>query len=193
MTFPQNLSPSLCCSEAEMWGKQLFCHFFFFQWFSPRCFIYFEINTLWGETHYINFQTLLKILRRVRNFSFLFFFFWNVVTLQVLLVCTVQWSESDICVHIPLPSWTTFPPPPFPHPTPLSQHRAWAWAPCAISRSHYLPILYGSVYMSVPVSQLTPLFLPPLCLHLCSLHLHLYSCPAVRFLCTIFLDSMYVH
>lgn len=33
----------------------------FFQWFSPRCFMYFEINTLWGKTHYINSQTLLEI------------------------------------------------------------------------------------------------------------------------------------
>ena len=34
-------------------------------------------------------------------------------------------------------------------------------------------------------------FLP--CPHVRSLHLHLYSCPANRFICTIFLDSTYLH
>ena len=35
-------------------------------------------------------------------------------------------------------------------------------------------------------------FLSRLCAQFCSLHLHLYSCPANSFTCTIFLDSTYM-
>ena len=34
--------------------------------------------------------------------------------------------------------------------------------------------------------------LPILCLHVCSLHLHLYYCPTEKFICTIFLDYTHV-
>ena len=46
--------------------------------------------------------------------------------------------------------------------------------------------------MSVPLSQLSHLLRPPLCPQVHSLHLCLYSCPANRFISTIFLDSIYM-
>ena len=38
-----------------------------------------------------------------------------------------------------------------------------------------------------------PTTFPPWCPYICSLHLCLYFCPANRFICTIFLDSTYMH
>ena len=52
----------------------------------------------------------------------------------------------------------------------------------------------GSVYMSVLLSQViapSPSLL--LGLQVPSLHLCLYFCPANGFICTIFLDSAYMH
>ena len=44
-----------------------------------------------------------------------------------------------------------------------------------------------------PSPPVPPTHLPLPCPHVCSLHLCLYSCPASRFVCTIFLDSTYMH
>ena len=48
-----------------------------------------------------------------------------------MLVFAVQHSESDICIHIPLPPWASRSPP---HPTSLGHHRALSWVPGAIRR-----------------------------------------------------------
>ena len=53
---------------------------------------------------------------------------------------------------------------------------------------------FGSVYMSMLLSHFIPAYpSPSLCPQVHSLHLHLYSCPAPRFIRTIFffLDSIY--
>ena len=60
--------------------------------------------------------------------------------------------------------------------------------------SHQLSILHTVVHIcqsQSPSSSLPPL--PPLCPHVGSLHLHIYSCPPDRFISTIFLDSIYMH
>ena len=57
---------------------------------------------------------------------------------------------------------------------------------CYTSASHELCFTYGSVYMTVLLSQLFHPLLPPLCPQVHSLCLCLYSCPAKRFICTIF-------
>ena len=49
-----------------------------------------------------------------------------------------------------------------------------------VSLSDISKNLIGSAITSISSSQLIP------CLHICSLHLHLYSCPANRVICTIF-------
>ena len=64
---------------------------------------------------------------------------------------------------------------------------------CRIAASHQL----STVRMAVCICQCcapnpsNPL-LAPLCPHACFLHLCLYSCPANRFINTIFLDSVYM-
>ena len=50
-----------------------------------------------------------------------------------------------------------------------------------------------SAYVSVLLSQLIPPSPSPLYTRVCSLCLHLYSCPANRLTNTIFLDFMYMH
>ena len=65
--------------------------------------------------------------------------------------------------------------------------------------SRFLLVIYFihiSVYMSIPISQFIPPpppAFPPWCPCVCSLHLCLYFCLANRFICTIFLDSTYMH
>ena len=52
---------------------------------------------------------------------------------------------------------------------------------------------FGSVYMSMPLSHFVPAYPSPSpCPQVHSLHLCLYSCPAPRFISTVFLDSMYM-
>ena len=68
--------------------------------------------------------------------------------------------------------------------------------------SRFLLVIYFihiSVYMSTPISQFIPPPSPPppafpcWCPYICSLHLCLYFCLANQFICTIFLDSTYMH
>ena len=51
---------------------------------------------------------------------------------------------------------------------------------------------FGSVYMSVLLSHDVPASPSPPCPQVRSQCLHLYSCPATRFISTIFLDSTYM-
>ena len=53
---------------------------------------------------------------------------------------------------------------------------------------------FGSVYMSMPLTHFVPAYPSPSpCPQVHSLHLHLYSCPAPRFIRTFFfLDSIYM-
>ena len=99
----------------------------------------------------------------------------------------VNWPYVYIC---PLPLEPPSSPPP--HPSTSSQHRAeppvlYGSIPLVIYLTH------GCVCISVLLSQLAPPLLPPLCPQARSLHLCLYSCPANRFIYTIFLDSIYIY
>ena len=111
---------------------------------------------------------------------------------SVVLVSAVQQSESAIRIHIsPYPHPLASPSHP-PYPTPLGGHKA----PELISLCYaMLPTSYftfGSVYMSVPLSQFVPAYTPPsLCPQVHSLHLCLYFCPAPRFFRTIFLKYIF--
>ena len=91
---------------------------------------------------------------------------------SVVLVSAIQWSGPAGCVHPP-------------HPTPPGHPWAPSGAPCAVQQFPSSCVTPGCVYMSVLVAQ----FVPPSHPHICSLHLHFSSCPASRFICTIFLDS----
>ena len=122
------------------------------------------------------------------------FFFLDgvgIVALQcwVSFCHTMQWI-SFMYTYIPFPLG----PPSYPpsDPTLLGLHRAPSWTSCAIQQlptSYLFP--HGSVHTSTPVF-LHPTLLLPLCPHILSLHLHLYSCPVNRFICAIFQDSTYI-
>ena len=105
-------------------------------------------------------------------------------------------SKTAICIHVSPPSWPCLPPPP-----PFNHFRSWQSTElsslCYIAASHWLSILHMVcvcvcvciyIYISMVLSiHLTLSFLCPYVHFLC---LSLYSCPASRLICTIFLDSM---
>ena len=110
----------------------------------------------------------------------------------VVLVSAVQWSESAICIHISLPSWTSPAPP-----LVITEHRAefpvlHSSFPLAVCFTH------GTAYVSVPVSQfvhppvllLKPHAPPPV--HISILHVCVSVSAGNRFIITIFLDSTYM-
>ena len=86
---------------------------------------------------------------------------------------------------------TSLPPPPIPSIQVTTEHGAELLAeynnfPLAICFTR------GSVRMSMPISQFIPPLHSPRC-HICSLCLHLYSCSANRFICTLFPVSTYMY
>ena len=105
-----------------------------------------------------------------------------------MLVSVVHQSESALCIHMspyPLP---LEPPSHPPYPTLIAKHRAdLPVLCCCFPPANYFT--FGSVYMSMLLS-LRPSFpeLPPPtpCPQVHSLYLHLYSCPATRFISTTF-------
>ena len=101
-----------------------------------------------------------------------------------MLVSVVQQSESAVCVRISPPSWTSSH---LPHPSRSSQSTELS-SLCYISGSHCFT---HGVYTSILICHFNP---PPHpCPHVHFLHLCLFSCPASRFICAIFLDSTYMH
>ena len=86
------------------------------------------------------------------------------------------------------------PPSHHPYPTPLGGHKVPNWSPSAVQ---LLPTSYlfyiCSVYMSVLLSYFIPFYPSPSpCPQVHSLCLHLYSCPAPRFIKTIFFYIPYI-
>ena len=74
----------------------------------------------------------------------------------------------------------------------ITEHRAelpvlYSSFPLAIYFTH------GHVHMPVLLSQFVTPSLPTLCSQVRSLHLHLYSCSANKFISTIFLDFIYIY
>ena len=98
------------------------------------------------------------------------------------LFYAVKWV---IFMHTYIPSFLNLPPTPPSHPTRSSQSPELS-SLCYRATSHQLSVLH------MLLSQFVPPAPSPLCPHVDSLCLHLYSCPADRFFCTIFLDSIYI-
>ena len=78
----------------------------------------------------------------------------TIISLQCCVISAAQWSESTICLHISLPSWTFLPPPP--HPMYLCHHWALILVPCAVQQVPLgIYFTYDSMYMSILISQFT--------------------------------------
>ena len=118
-------------------------------------------------------------------FAFCVSFYWNINALHFVLVSVVWSSESVICIHTSLPSWSSLSQPPL---TSLDHHRTPCWTCAYSSSSPTIYLTHGGVYMLILISlSLHPtLPRPAPCLHVHSLCLHLSSCLENRFICTIF-------
>ena len=128
-----------------------------------------------------------------KDFIKFFFFNWGIVALQccVSFCYTMNWISY---MYTYIPSLLDLPPTPTPNPTHLGHHRAPSWAPCVIQQvpTSYLFYTWQCRYVNPNLSiHPTPPSLFP-CPHIHSLQLRLYSCPANRFIYTIFLDSTYM-
>ena len=122
------------------------------------------------------------------------FFYQSIIPLQCFVsFCYTTNEVNQLYVYLyPLSLGPLSHHPPIPPIQVTTEHRA----ELPVLYSMFLLAIYfmhGSVYMSILISQ----FIPPSpslpCPHVHSLHLCLYSCPANRFICTIFLDSTYMH
>ena len=105
-----------------------------------------------------------------------------------MLVSAVQQRESVLGISVyPLPLQPSSQPSPSSPPLSVITE-CWAGLPVLYS-SFSLAVLHMVAYVSMAALSSSHRLLSPLCLQVCSLCLHLYSCPANRFISTIFLDS----
>ena len=77
----------------------------------------------------------------------------------------------------------------------VMDREAWHAVVCVVPKSWTRLSNWSelSVCMLMLLSQLVPPSPSPAVSTVCSLHLHLYSCPVDRFISTTFLDSIYMH
>ena len=105
-----------------------------------------------------------------------------------MLFSAIQQQESATGTRMSPPSH--FPP----RPIPLGCHRALVGVPWVIQQIPTGCFTCGSAYVSMLLLPFIPLSLSPLLRPdpwVCSLCLHLHSRPANKFICTIFIDSIY--
>ena len=109
----------------------------------------------------------------------------------VVLVFALQRSESAVCIHISPPAPASYS---IAHSTPADHRRTLSRAPCVKQQLPTSCLFYIWWCMEVnPNLLIHPILLPPPPrLHICSLHLCLYCCPANRFIKYIFLDSIHM-
>ena len=133
-------------------------------------------------------NTYIKHALGKSRFYFNFFFIGVQLLYNVALLSAVQQSESAVCIHVSPPSWT-----PHSHPLSGSSRSPKLSTLCCMAGSHWLSSLHRAVHIHQfqSPSSSHPSSCPSI--HLCSPHLGLYSHPADRFICTIFLDPTYIH
>ena len=105
-------------------------------------------------------------------------------------------NQLYIYIYPHIPSLLRLPPPTIPPLQVVTKHQADLPVLCSCFPLA-IYFTFGSVYMSMPLSDFVPAYPSPSpCPQVHSLCLHLYSCPAPRFIRTIFsfffLDSIYM-
>ena len=124
------------------------------------------------------------------NFFFLLLFFslaYNCFTVFCQFLLYNEVNQLYVYLY-PFPLGPSCHPPS--HPSRLSQSTRLS-SLCYTAGSHQLFYTWQSIYVK-PNLPVHPTLLFPPCPHVHSLCLHLYSCPANRFICAIFLDSTYI-
>ena len=155
-------------------------------------FIYLNIVLfkIWFRKYLLSYWLfpLLEILAQVK---FLIFFHCLTSLLEYkcfTAVCQFRSTTKRIShtyTHVPIspPSHISLPPTlPIPPLQAVTKHRADLPVLCGCFPLA-IYFMFGSVYMSMPLSHFVPAYSPPSpCPQVHSLHLHLYSCPALRFI-----------
>ena len=132
-------------------------------------------------------HTHTHMLNRLQQNFFLIDLYWSIIASQycVSFCCTTK-RISHMHTHVPIsaPSWASFPSS-LPHPS-RSLQSPELTSPCSAAASHQLIILHSVVYICRCYSHFAQLRPPTPCHQVHSLRLPLYSCPATRFISTIF-------
>ena len=142
---------------------------------------------------------ILRTFEESNPFYFLFKKIFNFIFNWRILLYNMWWflpyinfNEPQVYIcPLPLKPPSQLPP----QPNPLGCHRAPALGSlCHTANSYWLSNLYVVIYLFHCYSFIQSHLLSPwLCPKICSLCLHLYSCPVDRLIGTIFLDSIYMH
>ena len=132
---------------------------------------------VWVVFHCIYIQ-YIYIYVSIHIYVKLLFCFFRVQSklYNVVIVCTIRWSESPLCTHISPPSWAFLPPL---HPTPLGHHRAPSWAPYAVEQlpTSYLFYTWYCTYVNAPLPVCPTFPFPTLSTHQFSMSASLFlSC-----------------
>ena len=124
---------------------------------------------------------------------FLFKFFnWRVIAKQYCVgFCHITPGISHRYTYVTSLLNLSTPPTPS-HPSRLSKNTGVS-SLYLTAASHWLCFTHGCVYMSMLLSQFVPPSPSLTASRVCSLCLHLYSCPTNRFISTIFLYFIYIH
>ena len=117
----------------------------------------------------------------------LFIFNWRIIALQccVSFCCRATWTS---CKYTYVPSLLNLPAPPAPsHPSRLSQGTGLGWTPCVMYQLATGCFTRGNAYVPMLLS-IHPTLSFPWCVYKSILYVcvFLYSCPAKRFISTIF-------